>query len=307
MTIDDIESVSGNTEAPKAAAQAVAEPEKEVGGAPASNETEEVSTDETTDDSGTSDEKTGDETDNADGDQDGKPKRKGGVQKKIDKLTRRLTDRERELEYWKNQAIAKATPQASPKVDPKDEPKASATRVEGEPNPDDFASVTDYFKALTKFEREQDRKVYEAKRAESDAQEAQKKKRDAHLARVDEFRKTTADFAEAIEDVGDFPLSPEFEDAIMDSELGPQLIYALAKDRAELERVSKLQGASLQRALGRIEAKIESQSSQDKPEPKKSAAPTPIKPLGQSSKSSAVKTPEDMDIEEYMAWRRKTR
>jgi hypothetical protein len=73
------------------------------------------------------------------------PRKMGGFQKRIAKLSAKLTTSEAEKEYWREQALrTKPT-----------ETKVEAPAEVKEPQPEDFDTVADYLKAVRQYDREE--------------------------------------------------------------------------------------------------------------------------------------------------------
>jgi hypothetical protein len=89
---------------------------------------------------------------------------------------------------------------------------------------------------------------------------------------------------------------------LRDSELGPQIAYHLARDRAECERIARLNPIAAVREIGKLEAKLSPSVSEEKKTPKLSAAPEPIKPVSGSTAAS-TKKPDEMEYQEYKRYR----
>lgn len=238
------------------------------------------------------------EDDSEDEAKDEKPKKKGGFQRRIDKLNAAKAEAQREAEYWRKLALDKGAEA------PKEKPETPAAK-DGKPSADDFETHAEYVEALTDWKVEQKAKALEEKQRKAALETEQQKLQSAHLTRVKSFAEKTADFEEVIADVEDIPVSAAVQEIIVTSENGPELMYELAKNRAEFERISKLPPLAAAREIGRIETRIAAKAS-EKPEPKKlTKAPPPPKPVG-GSKASTAKSIYDPDIsfEEYERRRR---
>lgn len=237
------------------------------------------------------------EADEAEGKQDDsdkeKPRKKGGFHRRIDKLNARVAERERELEYWKSVATKGAVEPKKEQVDSK--PLAS---VEGKPNPEKFDTHAEYVEALTEWKVEQKQKEREDKLEKSKLEAEQANVFKAHADRVKSFSEKTKDFDEVLAEVEDVPLSPTIQELIVSSENGPALMYELAKNRAEFERICKLSPLAAARELGKIESKLDANASDEKnPEPKKlTKAPKPLEPVGTGSKGTIHKSIFDQSL-----------
>lgn len=237
------------------------------------------------------------EDDDPENSEDDQPKRKNGFKKRIAKLNARISDRERELEYWKSEAIkAKGG-----KIETPEDPSVKAPK-DGRPVPDDFETNEEYVEALTDWKTEQKIREHERNQEISRIKAEQERQFRDHLSRVETFKEKVDDFEEALENVSDVPVSSTLSELIVTSENGPELMYELAKDREEFERINKLPPLAAARALGRLESRISS-SEKQKPEIKKTTkAPPPMTPVGSKVRAS-TKSPDQMSYREFKAWR----
>lgn len=222
---------------------------------------------------------------------DEKPKKKGGFQRRIDKLNQKYSLKEQEAEYWKQQALTAGGSKTSPKAETK---KAEATA--GKPNPEKFNTHAEYVEALTDWKTDQKLNERDQKDEQKKAQTAQAKMVETYVERKDAFAKVTKDFDEVISDVDDIQVSAAVREIILTSEHGPELAYELAKNREEYARVCKLSPLAAAREMGKIEARLDSKSSDGKKsDPKKlTTAPKPVAPIGGGGgKASAL--PKNLD------------
>lgn len=241
-------------------------------------ETEEVESDESEDKESEGDsEELKDE--NKDDGKD-KPKKKSGFQRRIDKLNSRLTAREQEIEYWKQEAMKRATDsKAAPQVETK-----QAEADAGKPKPDDFDTHGAYVEALTDWKTEQKLKERDQKLERSKLETEQAKLVQTYAERMQAFAKKVEDFQEVIDEVEDIPLSPVVRDIILSSENGPELAYEMAKNRDEYARICKLGPIAAAREVGKIESRIAAKSSEATKEIKKvTKAPKPLAPVNAGS------------------------
>lgn len=211
------------------------------------------------------------------------PKKKGGFQRRIDKLTGKLSAKDQEVEYWRQEALKHQKPV---NADGEQTPKLNAG--DGKPNKNDFENVEDYYEALTDWKVEQKLLAEEVKQKEVAVKTEYKKQIDTHLGRVEAFKSKHEDFGELLESVDDVPMSITVQDVIIRSENGPDLMYELAKNRSEFERINKLSAIDAARELGRIEARLAKVETPKKTETKTTKAPNPITPVNAKT-SGAVK------------------
>jgi hypothetical protein len=210
---------------------------------------------------------------------------KNPVQPRIDELTRKVRENEREAAYWRARAEAAAAP-------PKEAPK--------KPTPDQFDDYGAYVEALTEYKA--DEKVNTALDAREKAA-TEKKQAETRVTtwneRVIEARKSIPDY-DTVMAASEVPIAEHVLDELRDSELGPQLAYHLDKNPDVAEKLNTMNPRQAAREIGRLEAKLMSTVSaspdpkvddpkEEPPAPKVKTtnAPPPVKPVGQG-RSTAV-------------------
>ena len=204
-------------------------------------------------------------------DEEGKPKREGGFQKRIRKLSQRLQEKDAIIERLLEDRGGKRTEEpAKPSITAKPEP----------PDEDKFDNHADFRKAQNKyFEDLADWKAEEKLRARAESDRKDSEKREAEKTRaawgkkLDAAHQAHPDLAELLED--DLPTSPAMAQAIMESDHGGELLYHLAKHPDECRRISELSPLAAARALGKIEAAFGEKHDTRKP----TNAPAPLKPV----------------------------
>jgi hypothetical protein len=234
-----------------------------------------------------------------------KPKKKGGFQRRIDKLNARHAQAQAELDYWKQLAL-KEKASGEPKVEKPPVNTAKAPQ-EGKPDPEAFESHAEYVEALTDWKLEQRDKARSEQDNRAKLQTEQQRVITEHTERVKSFAGRTEDFQDVLEAVDDVHVSAAVQEMIVTSENGPELMYELAKNRAEFERINALSPLAAARELGRIESRLSKPSEEKKAEPKKlTKAPRPPTPVG-SSRDSVEKSIYDpaLSQREYEAIRAK--
>lgn len=172
--------------------------------------------------------------------------------------------------------------------------------VDKAPAQEDFGSYEEYLEAKAEFIA--DRKV-EQKLAEREQKQTQSKAEAERNEVVKTWQQkvevaTTkyADYDTALESVDHIEIPPALTGAIMESDLGADLAYHLAKNPGELERIVSLKPHAALMALGKLEDKL-SQA----PVAKKtvSKAPAPINPLGGNATATTAHSPND-DMETFI-------
>ncbi len=213
------------------------------------------------------------------------PKKKSGSQRRKERAERAEAEVARLQRIVEDMALKGAGGQSKP------EPKAiEATQPtdDGRPKPEDFETHLEFVEKLTdwKLDQREQAKIANDHKAKFEAD--QKARVKSHLDRVQAFKEKTADYEEVVTSVDDVRTPPALESLILESENSAALIYELASNRKEFERICQLSPLALAREIGRVESRIASNtSSEPKPEPKKQTkAPPPIAPV--SSKGGSV-------------------
>lgn len=217
--------------------------------------------------------------------------KKGGVQKRIDELTRKAHEAEREAAFWREQA---AKSQA---------PSTDATK----PARDDFATDDDYFEALADWKAEQ--KVGEF-RKQQQAEALNKAEQTQTATRFELYQERVAASLEAIPDyaevvgASDVPAAPHVLESILDSDSGPQLAYHLAKNPELAEQLNAMTPVQAAREIGRLEAQLAHPKTETTPPKRTTNAPAPITPV-RGSNGQFTKSAEQMSDAEWYASQRK--
>ena len=155
--------------------------------------------------------------------------------------------------------------------------------VNEKPTPEQFRDAFEYAEALAEWSAEQ--AVTRARQEEADrkAQEERNKVIQTWQQRLDTVKAEYPDYDEMVAS-SEVVVPDEVRDAILESEVGPRILYELAQNDELAEKISKSNLRTALRELGKLEARFERESVKDEPksEPKvvaKPKAPEPIKPL----------------------------
>ena len=225
-------------------------------------------------------------------DETGAPKRKGGFQRRIDKLNAKLQEKERELEFMRRYQPPPVAP-----VQPVVAPPVVATTA---PQRDNFNSMDEYLDAVVKHTAE----VTQSRMM----QQLEQQKRQQTIQEVDQkFQQQlqTAstkykDFNEVLSE-STAPSTDTMGAVIKKSEAAVDLMYFLAKNPEVAVQIASLPDAIDQaRALGVLEGNLKYRSSTP---PKVSAAPPPISPV-QGMTPNVSRPVSGMDGDEYLAFMR---
>lgn len=224
-------------------------------------------------------------------DSSAEPKKKSKVQERIDELTAKRREAEREAQYWREQAEKSVKPE-----------KAKIEKEPVKPNFDDFSDIADYEAAVEKYAS--DKAAYQEqlvikRQTELQKQFEEQQKAATFAAKSTEFAARHPDFYAVVQNP-ELPISDTMAEAIRSSDRGPELAYHLGKNPELAAQIAGLPVNIQYMTLGRLEATLTSPT----PQPvSMTKAPPPVKPIG--SKALVEKAPEDMSYSEYRAWRMK--
>jgi hypothetical protein len=214
------------------------------------------------------------------------------VQPRIDELTRKARENEREAAYWRQRAEAKEKAEAEANAPKKPEPK-------------DFEQYNDYVEALADFKADQkvDSKLDERDKAAAKAK-AEQTRASTWKERAAKFAESAPDYHEVMQ-ASDVPVAPHVIEALEDSDMGPTIAYHLAKNPEIADRLNAMSPTAAAREIGKLEGKLatdtaptpdpnaETQGERAAPAapaaraPKTTSAPPPAKPLS-SGRSTSV-------------------
>ena len=256
--------------APEQATEVQGEIDQEVNQESATDENVESSVEETT----ANTDEVGEE-----GEETEEPKKKRGFAKRIERFNQKLSAKEAEIQYWREAALKVGV----------SEPQQPAQQVATgtKPKIQDYPDLETYTEALTDWKLQQS--LSQVQQQTAIMQTAK-----TYEARLEQFKQTARDFddvmTEFVEDYGNMNV-PEVIQVAMESDVGPQLAYHLAKNTNEFERIAKLPPHRRLLELGKLEDKISAQSQKSAPvrETKKiSEAPKPVQPVRGTGKVDSL-------------------
>lgn len=202
-----------------------------------------------------------------------KPKDK--VEKRFSKVTKRAQDAEakaEQLEARLREVEARQNPQTI----------AQTANVNDKPQAGQFDDAFEYAEALAEWSAEKalrDRDIAEQQRR---VEEDRNKVLKAWDDKVEMAKKATPDWNDIVSS-STVVVSDAIRDSIVESDVGPQILYHLASDDDYAESIAKMSAIKALKEIGRLEAKFEAELEAT---PKKEArtvsqskAPAPISPL----------------------------
>ncbi len=228
------------------------------------------------------------------------PPKKGGVQKRIDELTRERYGAERRAQAAEQElmSLRQRQQQATPAEKP-------APKIEDFQDVNSFLEARDAWvleRARDEFRREQEQA---AQRQQQESQ--QHGQQVAVMQAVERFKGAEADARDRHADYDTVAATPHMQAlrqyrpdvarAVIDSPHGPDVVYYLGKNPAVAQQLASLNPFAAAREIGRIEQLFM------QPKPQASQAPAPPRQVSGGNASAGV-NPENMTLKEYRAWRK---
>jgi hypothetical protein len=196
------------------------------------------------------------------------------LEKRFSELTKQRKEAEARAEEAERRLAAIEGKQAQPA-------QAQPESVQ-KPTPDNYRDAFEYAEALSQWSAEQAllKREQEVKQKEFEVKKQKviqtwQQKLETTIAELPDYEDMVASSNVKVNDT--------VRDAILESEVGPRILYELASDDDIAEKLSTMSTASALKLIGKLEAKFEKTEEPVKAEKKtvaaKSKAPEPIRPL----------------------------
>jgi len=208
--------------------------------------------------------------------QEGERKQNPKLERRFSEITkqreeaRKEAQREREARQALEARLAALESQNQPeKANPTDE----------KPQPSQFSDAFEYAEALAEYTA--DKRIADMKRQEAEAKEAAERQKviDQWASKVEKAKSSLPDFDDIVAS-SDVVVNDDIRDAILESDVGPQILYHLAENDEVARKIAGLSPKAALREIGKLEARFEAKPEVEKTAPiVKSKAPAPITPI----------------------------
>lgn len=226
-------------------------------------------------------------------------------QAELDELVEKRLAKEKRKRYEVETRL-KVTEELALKRAEQDKPKPDAPKspAEGEPKREQFATYEEYIEARADWraEKKVDAKLQErdAKDRERSAQSDQDKQREAFRKTMKESAKDISDFDEVMGEIkATDPVANVSALAVEAADAPGKILYHLAKNPDEAERIASLLPGKQAREILRLEEKLA------KPPVKPSKAPDPITPVGGKAAVGDEMPDPNKDPAKWLEWRQR--
>ena len=197
------------------------------------------------------------------------------VQKRFDELTKQREEARREVTREREaREVAEAkTRDLEAKLNPPAQPKSDS-----KPAPAQFNDAFEYAEALAEWSAEQALSKRDQQDAERKVKAEREKVIDSWTKRTESVKAELSDYDDVIAS-STAAVSDQVRDAILESDMGPKILYHLAKNPDIAEGLASKSMASALREIGRLEATLTSPQASAKPAATPSRTPSPITPI----------------------------
>ena len=207
--------------------------------------------------------------------QEGERKQNPKLERRFSEITkqreeaRKEAQQEREARQALEARLAALESQKTPKVNPIDE----------KPQPSQFSDAFEYAEALAEYTA--DKRIAEMKQQEAQAREAAERQKviQSWAQKVESAKAALPDFDQIVAS-SDVVVNDDIRDAILESEVGPQILYHLAENEEVGKKIAGMSPKAALREIGKLEARFEAKPETEKTAPVvRSKAPAPIQPI----------------------------
>ena len=207
--------------------------------------------------------------------QEGERKHNPKLERRFSEITkqreeaRKEAQQEREARQALEQRLAALERQGQPQ---------KANPVDEKPQPSQFSDAFEYAEALAEYTADQ--RIANMKREEAAAKEAEERQKviNQWTSKVEAAKANLPDFDDIVAS-SDVVVNDDIRDAILESEVGPQILYHLAENDEVAKKIAGMSPKQALREIGKLEARFEAKP-EEKPAPiVKSKAPAPIQPI----------------------------
>jgi hypothetical protein len=233
--------------------------------------------------------------------QEGERKQNPKLEKRFSEITkqreeaRKEAQTERQARLELEQRLAAMEQQRQPQ---------QQSYADTEPQPSQFNDAFEYAKALAEFSTEKALAERDRQVAQQREQEAQQKIIQSWAQKVQEAKAELPDFDDLVAS-SDVVVNNAVRDAILESDVGPKILYHLAENNDLAKKIASLSPNAALREIGKLEAKFEVTPETKQTTPVvRSKAPAPIQPIRGGQGKADVPISADGEFHgSYQAWK----
>jgi len=208
--------------------------------------------------------------------QEGERKQNPKLERRFSEITKQREEARKEAQQEREARQALEARLAA--LEGKQQP-TKAEFVDEKPQPSQFSDAFEYAEALAEYTA--DKRIADMKREEAQAKEAEQRQKviTQWTSKVEAAKASLPDFDDIVAS-SDVVVNDDIRDAILESDVGPQILYHLAENDEVAKKIAGLSPKQALREIGKLEARFEAKPEAEKPAPiVRSKAPAPIQPI----------------------------
>jgi signal recognition particle GTPase len=149
--------------------------------------------------------------------------------------------------------------------------------IDEEPQPGQFQDAFEYAKALAQFSTERALKERDQQEANKKLNEERQKTIQSWSAKLEKMKAEMPDYDDIVS-TANVTVSDDIRDSILESDVGPRILYHLAEDLEFAQKIAAMPTRKALVEIGKLE-KLYERNEAKQETVVKSRAPAPIKPL----------------------------
>ena len=205
------------------------------------------------------------------------------LEKRFSELTKQREDARKEAQREREQR--ESLESRLKELEQRANPAPVQSSAYEKPQPHQFTDAFEYAEALSEWSAEQALLNRDKQEAERKANDERQKMLNDWQKRLDAAKSDLPDYEDMVAS-SDVQVSDAVRDAILESDVGPRILYHLAENPEIAEKLNAGSMISALRQIGKLEAQFEKKETpvaESKPSVARSKAPAPINPLKGSS------------------------
>jgi len=221
------------------------------------------------------------------------------LEKRFSDITRQREEARKEAQQEREQRVALEQRLAALEQ----QSRPPARNIDQEPQPSQFQDAFEYAKALAEFSTEKALAERDRRDAEEKVAIQRQQVIQTWATKVQSAKSSMPDFDEVVAS-SDVVVNDDIRDAILESDVGPQILYHLAENDDLGKRIAGMSPKAALREIGKLEERFAVKPTAKQDTVAKSKAPAPINPI--RGGTSAVDTPIGSDGEfhgTYAQWK----
>ena len=212
--------------------------------------------------------------------QEEKPKANPKLERRFSEITKQREEARKEAQAEREARQALEARLAALEKQPAPQ---QAQAVDQEPQPSQFNDAFEYARALALYSTEQALEQRDRQEAEAKVAQERQKVIETWASKVQQAKAVLPDFDDIVAS-SDVVIQDDIRDAILESDVGPQILYHLAENEDVAKKIAGLSAKQALREIGKLEARFEVKETAPETKPVvRSKAPAPINPLRGSS------------------------